>query len=82
MSGGDYIFWGITIIAGLGIVAFLMDYGYQQWVWNKGICRQSGLPWRELGRSREDITYSDIPLSSPKAHYCTVQYRSIDNADT
>ena len=70
---GDIIFWGVTTIVGLVVLAFILDYGFQQWIWNRGISRKTNTPWLFYGPSGNSRTYRD------KDHnYITIEYSSID----
>lgn len=83
MSGGDIIFWTVTIVGMAAAILFIFDYGFQQYAWNKGVCKRSNLIWREIRRKRDAIIYADTSIiTDPDANFLTVTYRSIDNADS
>lgn len=63
----ELLLWSVI---GLVIVAFLCDYGWQQYLWWK-----HG-PWTYIYKRGNDITYSN-----QKGKFLTVQYRSIDGYD-
>ena len=55
------------------LIAFAIDYFWQKWFWNQGICAKSGKPWCFLSQIRSDNTYGDN-----HGNYITITYRSID----